>query len=213
MLRKAARQSTESEVTVCLTPEVKGKTFQEKGVVNGAITAGDERKLTSAKTTNPGLGPSSAAEHASDAQGQEFDLQHSERKQKQTKVEKASSIKVSGLICSGAVWVELEGCGPSNQTPGGDPTEQKLGGMKIKQTAPLKPPECFRNVWIGASLSCSRIFKENRPERLQVQSNEPLCASFWPRLWKRLLSSLLWMVPKAARTSCLSHANSPSPCG
>lgn len=46
MLRKAARQSTKSEVTVCLTPEVKGKTFQEKGVVNGAITAGDERKLT-----------------------------------------------------------------------------------------------------------------------------------------------------------------------
>lgn len=46
MLRKAARQSTESEVTVCLTPEVKGKTFQEKGVVNGAITARDERKLT-----------------------------------------------------------------------------------------------------------------------------------------------------------------------
>lgn len=44
---------------------------------------------------------------------------------------------------------------------------------KIKQIASLKPPECFRNVWIWASLSCSRIFKENRPERLQVQSKEP----------------------------------------
>lgn len=92
-----------------------------------------------------------------------------------------------------------------------DPTEQKQGGMKIKQTAPLKPPECFRNVWVWASLSCSRIFKENRSERLQVHSKEPLCASFWPWLWKRLLSSLLWIVPKAARTSSLSQANSPSP--
>lgn len=56
MLRKVARQGTESEVTVCLTPEVKGKTFQEKGVVSGAIIAGDQRKMTSDKTTNPGLG-------------------------------------------------------------------------------------------------------------------------------------------------------------
>lgn len=45
--------------------------------------------------------------------------------------------------------------------------------MKIKQTASLKPPGCFRNVWIWAFLSCSRIFKENRPERLQVESKEP----------------------------------------
>lgn len=56
MLRKVVRQSTESEVTACLTPEVKEKTFQEKGVGNGAIAAGDQRKVTSDKTTNPGLG-------------------------------------------------------------------------------------------------------------------------------------------------------------
>lgn len=100
MLRKVVRQSTESEVTACLTPEVKEKTFQEKGVGNGAIAAGDQRKVTSDKTTNPGLGMQLGA---SDAQGQEFDLQHSERKQKQTKVAKASSIKVSGLMVSSCV--------------------------------------------------------------------------------------------------------------
>lgn len=103
MLRKAVRQSTESEVTACLTPEVKEKTFQEKGVGNGAITAGDQRKVTSNKTTNPGLGMQLSGRGASDAQGQEFDLQRSERKQKQTKVKKASSIKVSGLMVSGCV--------------------------------------------------------------------------------------------------------------
>lgn len=103
MLRKAVRQSTKSEVTVCLTPEVKEKTFQEKGVGNGAITAGDQRKVTSDKTTNPGLGMQLSGRGASDAQGQEFDLQRSERKQKQTKVKKASSIKVSGLMVSGCV--------------------------------------------------------------------------------------------------------------
>lgn len=45
--------------------------------------------------------------------------------------------------------------------------------MRIKQTASLKPLGCLRNVWMWASLSCSRIFKANRPERLQVQSKEP----------------------------------------
>lgn len=47
---------------MCLTPEVRRRTFQEKGVVNGAITAGDQRKVTSNQTKQSlGWGCSSVA--------------------------------------------------------------------------------------------------------------------------------------------------------
>lgn len=119
------RQSTESEVTVCLTPEVKGKTFQERGVFNRAITAGDQRKVTS-NQTKPGLGVKlggCGGVHLGYIWPRVLIFSTAKENKNQTKVKKASSSKVSGPMCTAAVWVNLEGCGPSKQAPGVGPRD------------------------------------------------------------------------------------------